>query len=201
MDAKCPIPLKRVNMRGYFGVGLDNPKNSCNIAAALRACGVYDAGFLATSGKRYKRNSIDTGSSYRHLPYFQVEYLRTIIPYDCIPVAVDIIPEAKNLITFSHPERAFYIFGQEDGTLGDEPPPQENAVFNNASDESDFFAQDATAQGLSGTMDYKDQIVGDDNVLTSQINIDLHGNGIEKRQTMYLAKLILYSLVVPLNSE
>lgn len=119
MDAKCPIPLKRVNMRGYFGVGLDNPKNSCNIAAALRACGVYDAGFLATSGKRYKRNSIDTGSSYRHLPYFQVEDLRTIIPYDCIPVAVDIIPEAKNLITFSHPERAFYIFGQEDGTLGE----------------------------------------------------------------------------------
>ncbi len=29
--------------RGYFGVGLDNPKTDANIGSALRACGVFGA--------------------------------------------------------------------------------------------------------------------------------------------------------------
>ena len=39
--------------------------------------------------------------------------------YDCVPVAVDILPGARCLTTYVHPERAFYIFGPEDGTLGE----------------------------------------------------------------------------------
>lgn len=104
--------------RGFYGVGLDNPKYEINIGSALRACGVYGANFLATSGTRYKRVPTDTMKHYRHLPLFQVENLHDIIPFDCVPVAVDLIDGAIPLPEYKHPERAFYIFGAEDATLG-----------------------------------------------------------------------------------
>jgi tRNA(Leu) C34 or U34 (ribose-2'-O)-methylase TrmL len=42
----------------------------------------------------------------------------TLVPYDCVPIAVDLIEGATPLPDFEHPERAFYVFGPEDGTLG-----------------------------------------------------------------------------------
>lgn len=44
--------------------------------------------------------------------------LRTFIPYDAVPVAVDLVDDAVSLPEFKHPQRAFYVFGPEDGTLG-----------------------------------------------------------------------------------
>lgn len=32
---------------------------------------------------------------------------------------IDLLPGAISLVDYVHPERAFYIFGQEDGTLGE----------------------------------------------------------------------------------
>ena len=81
-----------------------------------------------------------------------------------------------------------------------EPPPNENAVFTQASDESAFFATDTTVQGLSGTMKYKDTMAGE-NVTASAVDIDLKGNKLTKQQVMYLCKLLLFSTVVPLNAE
>ena len=52
------------------------------------------------------------------MPLFLVDDLHEMIPFDCVPIAVDLVPRAQNLITFIHPERAYYIFGPEDGTLG-----------------------------------------------------------------------------------
>jgi len=48
----------------------------------------------------------------------QAEDLFSFLPFDCVPVAVDLIDGARDLRTYTHPERAFYIFGPEDGTLG-----------------------------------------------------------------------------------
>ena len=44
--------------------------------------------------------------------------LFALIPYDALPVAVDLVDGAVSLIDYQHPERAFYIFGPEDSTLG-----------------------------------------------------------------------------------
>ncbi len=104
--------------RGYFAIGLDNPKTSCNVAGVLRASTVYGAAFAATSGHRYRKHSADTTAAHQHMPFFQVENLYSIIPYNCIPVAVDLVEGAVDLTSFVHPERAFYVFGAEDGTLG-----------------------------------------------------------------------------------
>ena len=106
-------------MRGYAAIGLDNPKNNINVGSALRACGVYGAGMLATSGTRYKSVAADTMKQWKFMPFIQCDNLHTVIPYNCVPVAVDIIEGAIPLQDYIHPERAFYIFGAEDNTLGD----------------------------------------------------------------------------------
>jgi tRNA(Leu) C34 or U34 (ribose-2'-O)-methylase TrmL len=104
--------------RGYCGIGLDNPKTSTNVGSTLRAAGIYGAEFVATTGIRYKNASTDTMKHIRHIPLLRCENLRDIIPYNCIPVAVDLIDGAIPLPEYKHPERAFYIFGAEDNTLG-----------------------------------------------------------------------------------
>lgn len=104
--------------RGYCGIGLDNPKDSVNVGSALRAAGVYGASFVAATGGRYGSAQTDTMKHYRHLPLMRPVDLREILPYDCVPVAVDLIEGAIPLPEYKHPERAFYIFGAEDATLG-----------------------------------------------------------------------------------
>ena len=73
---------------------------------------------LAITGQRYARSITDTMKAYRHLPMLQVEDLHKAVPYDCVPIAVDLIEGARSLVDYVHPERAFYIFGAEDATLG-----------------------------------------------------------------------------------
>lgn len=104
--------------RGYAAIGLFQPKTAVNVGAALRAAGCYGAAMVATTGARYHRGPTDTMKVYRHLPLLQVDDLRSVIPFDCVPVAVDLIEGAQSLDDYKHPERAFYIFGPEDGTLG-----------------------------------------------------------------------------------
>jgi tRNA(Leu) C34 or U34 (ribose-2'-O)-methylase TrmL len=73
---------------------------------------------MAVSGKRYQRHGSDTMKAWRHMPMIQCDDLYDVIPYGCVPVAVDIIEGAVSLVEYEHPERAFYVFGPEDGTLG-----------------------------------------------------------------------------------
>lgn len=106
-------------MRGYCGIGLDNPKNSINVGSALRAAGVYGAAFVAATGSRFGRAPTDTMKHYRHLPFMRPPSLEDLMLFDCVPVAVDLIEGATSLVEYKHPERAFYIFGAEDNTLGE----------------------------------------------------------------------------------
>ena len=105
-------------MRGYFAVGLDNPKTPANVGAVLRACGCYNAAMLAIRGTRYHRHGTDVNKVHRKLPLLQVDDLYDVIPYDCVPVAIDLVEGAESLVDFVHPERAYYVFGAEDATLG-----------------------------------------------------------------------------------
>lgn len=73
---------------------------------------------VAVSGQRYSKAPTDTMRVHRHLPLIQCEDLHDVIPYDCVPVAVDLVAGAVPLPEYRHPERAFYVFGPEDGTLG-----------------------------------------------------------------------------------
>jgi tRNA(Leu) C34 or U34 (ribose-2'-O)-methylase TrmL len=108
-------------VRGYAAVGLDNPKCPANIGGALRAAGCYRAALVVIGGSRPIRLSglvTDTMKAYRHVPHLVAEDVMGSIPYDCVPVAVDLVEGATPLPAYEHPERAFYVFGAEDATLG-----------------------------------------------------------------------------------
>ncbi len=82
-----------------------------------------------------------------------------------------------------------------------EPPPSDTAAFETkATDESAFFETDTTLPALTGTMKYKDTLRGD-TTLASAVTVDLIGNNITKQQTMVLCKVIIFSSVVPMNSD
>lgn len=107
--------------RGYAVVALDNPKSVVNVGSALRAAQCYGASLILIGGPRMQRIgkiATDTMKAYRHIPVMMVDDVMAHIPYDCVPIAVDLLEGARSLPTYTHPERAFYVFGAEDATLG-----------------------------------------------------------------------------------
>lgn len=107
--------------RGFACIGLFNPKCGANVGGVMRAAGVYGADMVALSGNRPEklmRWPTDTMKAWRHIPTIMAADLFDALPFDCVPVAVDLVPDARPLPGYKHPERAMYIFGPEDGTLG-----------------------------------------------------------------------------------
>lgn len=107
--------------RGYVAIALWNPKTPANVGGVLRAAGCYDADLVVIAGKRrihtLSRLATDTMAAWKHIPTIQPEDPFDAMPLGAIPVAVDLIDGAIPLPRFVHPERAFYVFGPEDGTL------------------------------------------------------------------------------------
>lgn len=106
--------------RGYACIGLLAPKCDFNVGGVLRAAGCYGASLVIIKGERYRRQATDTMAAYRRIPVVHTEDLLAVVPFDCVPVAVELLPDSRPLYAYQHPQRAFYIFGPEDGTLGGE---------------------------------------------------------------------------------
>lgn len=102
--------------KGYFGIALHYPQKGHNIGSAMRACGCFGAQFCIIQGK-FNKESADTKRMERQIPVWETEDIFQNIPYNCIPVAVDLIEGAQSLERFAHPSRAIYIFGSEGETL------------------------------------------------------------------------------------
>ena len=105
---------------GYACIGLFNPKTPENVGSVMRAAGCYGAHSVFYTGKRYdlaKQFCTDTNKKHLDIPLISVENLQSIVPLDCVPVAVELVEGAKSLVNYKHPPRAFYIFGPEDNSL------------------------------------------------------------------------------------
>lgn len=107
-----------MSTRGYACIGLDNVKDSKNVGSVMRAAHVYGASLIVVTGTRFKRAATDTTKAWRHIPIVHAADVFDSIPFDCVPAAVDLLEGAIPLPEYKHPERAFYIFGAEDNTLG-----------------------------------------------------------------------------------
>ena len=108
-------------MCGYCVIALDNIKTPANLGGAMRAAHCYGGALIVVGGARMARIhkiATDTTKAYRHIPMLWAVDVMTHIPTDCVPVAVDLVAGARDLRNYVHPERAFYVFGPEDGTLG-----------------------------------------------------------------------------------
>ena len=105
--------------RGFAAIGLFRPKDKSNIGGVLRAAHCYGAAMIAIQGDRSPVSSRqDVTKAYRHIPVVRADDLFSLTPYDTVPVAIEFIDSAIPLPRFTHPQRAFYIFGPEDGSLG-----------------------------------------------------------------------------------
>lgn len=103
-----------------FGVALDNPKSEINVGSALRACGCFGASFLIVGDRRINcRAATDTAGIVYKIPVFRTDDVIESIPYNHVPVAVELTDGAENIVDYKHPDNAIYIFGAEDATLGD----------------------------------------------------------------------------------
>ena len=108
-------------MRGHVTIALDNPKCKNNVGGVMRAVGNYKANMVVVAGvrpQRFMHNPTDTMRTWKHIPAVMVDSVFDAIPYGAVPIAIDLLQEAESLVNFTHPERAFYIFGAEDATLG-----------------------------------------------------------------------------------
>lgn len=107
--------------RGYSAIGLVRPKERGNVGGVMRAAHCFGAAMVAVEGQRGRVTSAeDTTKAWRHLPVLRGDDLFAFCPVDATPIAVELDDSAVSLVEFTHPERAFYIFGPEDGSLGQE---------------------------------------------------------------------------------
>lgn len=111
---------REVSGRGYFGVVAWHTKTPTNVGTLWRSAHVFGAAFLATVGRRYRHQQSDTLCTPRHVPLLHFDddddFWRHI-PFDCVPVAVELVEDAATLATFQHPRSAVYLLGPEDGSL------------------------------------------------------------------------------------
>jgi len=104
-------------------IGLSNPKSPSNVGAVMRAAGCFQADAVLYTGERYPRAAkfiTDTKDRSRDIPLTGVTCLLENIPKNAKLVCVELVEGATPLPEYRHPDRAFYLFGPEDGTLGQE---------------------------------------------------------------------------------
>jgi tRNA(Leu) C34 or U34 (ribose-2'-O)-methylase TrmL len=107
-------------------IALIDPKFPHNVGAAVRAASCYGVPQVWFTGDRVRL----IGERRMRLPreermrgYQEVELRHSDQVFDAfgrdvVPVAVELRRGAESLIEFEHPERALYVFGPEDGSLG-----------------------------------------------------------------------------------
>ena len=107
----------------YSCIGLYNPKSPENVGSVMRAAGCYGVASVFYTGKRYERAAdfvTDTKRVHYDIPLIGIDDLKKILPLGCVPVAVELVDGARSLPEYTHPDRALYIFGPEDGSLDKE---------------------------------------------------------------------------------
>jgi tRNA(Leu) C34 or U34 (ribose-2'-O)-methylase TrmL len=112
-------------------IGLTNPKSPTNVGAVMRASGCYQVSGVFYTGERYSRAAkfnTDTKSVTNKIPLVGVDNFLDNIPTDAKIVCVELVEGAIPLPEYQHPEKAFYIFGPEDGTISQDVVERADAV-------------------------------------------------------------------------
>jgi tRNA(Leu) C34 or U34 (ribose-2'-O)-methylase TrmL len=102
---------------------LTNPKYPHNLGQVIRAASCFDVKQVWWSGQRVIKalEGLDRiPREERMKGYSDVSILHADRPLeafskDVVPVCVELVPNAEDLVLFEHPENAVYVFGPEDG--------------------------------------------------------------------------------------
>jgi len=101
-------------------IGLCNPKSPSNVGAVMRAAGCYGVDAVHYSGERFARSAkyhTDTKNITGKIPLTHNGNLATEQPEGMCIVCVELAEGATPLPEFTHPDKALYIFGPEDGSI------------------------------------------------------------------------------------
>lgn len=117
-------------------IGLVNPKTPINVGGIMRASGCYGVDGVFYTGRRYElaarsgplQYNADTKNAGERIPLTGVDSLLASIPADTQLICVDLVVGATPLPDFVHPAKAFYVFGPEDGTIGQDIIDKADAV-------------------------------------------------------------------------
>jgi len=116
-------------------IGLINPKSPDNVGSVMRAAGNFRVDSVFYTGQRYPRaiqrkpRSVDMSRKVsQNIPLSKVSCLLKNIPDDMKIVCVEFAENAMAITTYQHPEKAFYIFGPEDGSISQDIIDKADAV-------------------------------------------------------------------------
>lgn len=110
-----------MGLRGYYGIGIERSKTPANVGSMLRSAQAFNASLAFTIGGRvpYRRQSTDTTNATDHLPFIEfqgIEEFKLARPRGAQIVVVEVDGE-RDLHSFTHPPRALYVLGPEDGSV------------------------------------------------------------------------------------
>lgn len=107
--------------RGYFGIGIYQPKTNENIGTLWRSALNFGASFLFTIGSRCMIDQpSDTTKSHKHIPFYvypDFESFVHVLPNGCRLVGVEQSEGSVDVASFEHYDRACYLLGSEDNGL------------------------------------------------------------------------------------
>lgn len=114
-----------------IGIGLTDPKSPSNVGAVMRAAGCFQADAVFYTGGRYVRAArfnTDTKNVSKKIPLTGVTCLLERAPQDTKIVCIELVEGAIPLQEYQHPDKAFYVFGPEDGTISQQVIDKADAV-------------------------------------------------------------------------
>ena len=109
-----------MDMRGYFGIGVERLSKPMNAGNLFRSAHALGAGFLFTVAGSYalRKAYSDTSQSTHQLPFYEFDDVPSMmLPDRCQLVGIELIEGAVDLPTFRHPIQAAYVLGPERGSL------------------------------------------------------------------------------------
>ncbi|XQW86044.1 RNA methyltransferase [Thalassotalea piscium] len=102
-------------------IALTNPKSPSNVGAVIRSAGCYQADEIYYTGQRYERAAkynTDTQNVSQRIPITSVSDVLAIPLAGAKLVCIELAEGATPLPEFNHPDKAVYVFGAEDGSIG-----------------------------------------------------------------------------------
>lgn len=115
--------LQESNVRGYFGIGVEEISKPLNVGNLFRSAHAFGASFAFTVNAHefVKRAKSDTSRGWTHMPWYEFDSVQQMtLPTGCTLVGVELIDDAVDLPSFKHPQQAAYVLGREKGSLSPE---------------------------------------------------------------------------------
>jgi tRNA G18 (ribose-2'-O)-methylase SpoU len=111
-------------MRGYFGIGVEGISKPMNLGSLLRSAHAFGASFAFTIGAAFDARAAaqsDTSATVASLPFHAYPDLAAFtLPHGCRLVGIELVEEAIDLPSFTHPAQAAYVLGAERTDLSPE---------------------------------------------------------------------------------